>query len=296
MLPSGYVQRAPSHFVISLSLLMRLLVGLFFLLIALPVRAQVSGYRLAKPDAVLSLPDTLREISALTVLDNDHVACVQDENGIIFTYDILRNRITEQYRFGADGDYEGIAKVNDLLYVLRSDGNLFRVDKEKRTAGFISTHIPCKDSEGLFFDAITDRLWISCKKMNENSGMGKDKLPVYAVDVQTNKRDEEPFLILDVVTIQKFVLQKNLHVSSLRLRPSAIARHPLTKKIWILSATDHLLLVLNADGTPEQAELLDPLLFPQAEGITFFPNGDVLISNEAKGKTATILRFNYVAE
>jgi hypothetical protein len=37
------------------------------------------------------------------------------------------NKITQQHTFGLKGDYEGITLVNDLLYVLRSDGVLFEI-------------------------------------------------------------------------------------------------------------------------------------------------------------------------
>jgi hypothetical protein len=47
------------------------------------------------------------------------------------------------------------------------------------------------------------------------------------------------------------------------------------------------------NGTIEYSEKLNPELFNMPEGITFFKNGDMLISNEGKDKYPTILRFNY---
>ena len=47
------------------------------------------------------------------------------------------------------------------------------------------------------------------------------------------------------------------------------------------------------DGLLNAVYPLDKTMFRQPEGITFMPNGNLLISNEAKGSTANILIFAY---
>ncbi|MGC9342766.1 MAG: hypothetical protein ACP5E3_08705, partial [Bacteroidales bacterium] len=65
-----------------------------------------------------------------------------------------------------------------------------------------------------------------------------------------------------------------------------------------ISSRDKLLFVFNMNGNIEHIEILDPLLFRQAEGISFMKNGDMLISNEGKKKKnpPTIVRFNYTRD
>ena len=89
--------------------------------------AKTAGYKLTEPDARIILPDTLREISGLTCIDSNLFACIQDENGILFIYDLKQNKIREQFTFNIDGDYEGICRVSDTIYILRSDGVLFEI-------------------------------------------------------------------------------------------------------------------------------------------------------------------------
>ena len=74
---------------------------------------------------------------------------------------------------------------------------------------------------------------------------------------------------------------------------SAIAVHPITKKLYLLSASDHLFFIFNMSGSIEHIELLDRDIFNKAEGITFLDNGDMLITNEGQNKEPTLLRFNY---
>jgi hypothetical protein len=47
------------------------------------------------------------------------------------------------------------------------------------------------------------------------------------------------------------------------------------------------------DGSIEHIELLDPTMFNKAEGITFYDNGDMLITNEGQDKKPTLLYFKY---
>jgi uncharacterized protein YjiK len=43
---------------------------------------------------------------------------------------------------------------------------------------------------------------------------------------------------------------------------------------------------------PKNLTLLKRSIFPQPEGITFSPNGDLFIANEGDGDGGTILRFS----
>ena len=116
---------------------------------------KITGYNLTKPDNTFLLPDTLHEVSGLTDIDSTTFACIQDENGILFIYDAKNNVIKKQYTFNLDGDYEGITRVDQSIYVLRSDGTLFEIsnytsDNFKLTS--YTTGIPANNNEGLCYD------------------------------------------------------------------------------------------------------------------------------------------------
>lgn len=81
--------------------------------------------------------------------------------------------------------------------------------------------------------------------------------------------------------------------ANIKFRTSAICIHPLTKRLYLLSATDHLIFIFNMDGNIMQIEKMDSDIFNKAEGITFFENGDMLITNEGQDNSPTLLRFNY---
>jgi uncharacterized protein YjiK len=81
--------------------------------------------------------------------------------------------------------------------------------------------------------------------------------------------------------------------SEIRMNTSEIAVHPITDELYILSATDHILIVADQAGQVKQMERLDRFVFNKPEGISFFSNGDMFITNEGQQGTPTVIRFNY---
>lgn len=268
-----------------------------------------SGYDFASPDASLILPDTLREISGLTTIDSNSFACIQDENGILFIYDAVQNRILKQFPFHIDGDYEGITRVGDTIYILRSDGTLFeiiRYDSPDFKLNSYYTGIPANNNEGLCYDQSSNRLLIACKGKLGKGKDFKDKRIIYGFDLVSKRLSDEPVFDFNLQAIRQFAIENNIKLPSrvkkkgqqiepiVRFRTSAICVHPINHRLYLLSAAEHLLFIFNMNGNIEHIEKLNPKLFNKAEGITFFENGDILITNEGQEKKPTLLRFNYI--
>ena len=271
---------------------------------------KITGYNLTKPDNTFLLPDTLHEVSGLTDIDSTTFACIQDENGILFIYDAKNNVIKKQYTFNLDGDYEGITRVDQNIYVLRSDGTLFEIsnytsDNFKLTS--YTTGIPANNNEGLCYDQENKRLLIACKGKIGKGPEYKDKRVIYGFDLQTKTLTSEPVFDFDLKVIKDFATNKNIHLPTktskkngqpitepfIKFGTSAIGIHPVTKKLFLLSASDYLLFIFNMKGDIEHIEQLNPTTFNKAEGITFYENGDMLITNEGQDKKPTLLFFKY---
>jgi len=266
------------------------------------------GYNLSAPDRVYPLPEALQEISGITVIDSSAIACIQDESETVFIYSLSSARIISRIAGGYIGDYEGIARVDSTLYILRSDGELieiknFRSDKFIRSAN--TTGIPLKDNEGLCFDPVNNYLLIAPKETPRKSSGDKDKRFIFGFSLTSKELIQEPVFTFDLSVIDSFALAKNITVPmkekkkgkkkepDIRFQISDLAIHPLTGKLFLLSSVDKLLFIFNMKNEIEYMEKLNPGLFKQPEGITFMKNGDMYISNEGKKKTATLLRFNY---
>jgi len=267
------------------------------------------NYNLSKPDKIYILPAALKEVSGITGTDASSIACIQDEIGIIFIYNLETEQVTEKYPFHFSGDYEGIARVDKTLYILRSDGILFGFENYESAASATksyATGIPAKDNEGLCFDNQGNRLLIAPKNNYTTDSHKKNNRMIYAFDLKLKKMIETPAFVFDLKEIKKFASENKIKVPmkngkkgekkeiDIEFRPSEIGINPVTNKLYVLSGMERLLFVFNMSGQIEYIQKLDPDLFSQPEGITFMANGDMLISNDVKNNKPALLRFNYI--
>lgn len=273
------------------------------------------GYDLSNPDKSIILPPVLIEISGISVIDSTIVACVQDENGIVFIFDITKNEIRDQLIFHFPGDYEGIASVAGSYYVLRSDGTLFETGNDRSSViseqPGSTVRLPA-DYEGLCYDRRNHRLLIVPKNNPGRGSEDEKKHPVYALDLQSAKDTLKAVLELDsqsikdsvkvalefdLADITRYAAENHIEISDdekiISLMVSDIGIHPISNMLYAISAVNRMLFVFDEDGTITYIEELKPELFSMPEGISFLDNGDMLISNEGRTNPASILLFRY---
>lgn len=264
------------------------------------------AYDFSEPTERIDLPKILNEISGLVLIDTNRFGCIQDEKGVVFIYDLESEKIVDEVRFADDGDFEGIAKVGDDLYVLRSDGELFHVmnflSDSFRVEQF-TTGVPADNNEGLCYDSAETRLLIGCKSKIGAGKEYKDIRAVYEFDLITHRLNPQPafeFYIPDLVSwadSAKVKLpvkeKKSGDEAALKFRTSAIAIHPVTGNLHLLSASDHMYFEFRRDGAPVYMELMNDRKFNKPEGMCFYRNGNMLITNEAQDKKPTLYLFDY---
>jgi hypothetical protein len=249
------------------------------------------SYALAAPDRTVVLPARLNEVSGVTTISDRELGCVQDEEGAVFVYDLAQQRITRRMPFGPPGDYEDIARAGSRLFVLRSDGFLFEIQGLSGTPP-VKVHalrVPSSDSEGLCHDARHNRLLIAPKTRLGREKELKDTRAIFAFDLATASLQRDPLLVLSVDAIRAFAGGWNR--PALRFMPSAVAVHPLTSEIFVISAVDRVLVTFDTAGGVTGYASLDPKRFRQPEGLAFLANGDLVITNEAAGWKPTLLIF-----
>lgn len=262
-----------------------------------------NGYDFSLPHKIWRLPDVLHEVSGVCLIDSTTLAMVQDEMGSVFFYDMFKKELIRELRFAEDGDFEGICKWQSDLFVLRSDGELFQIEEFLMTQPVVkqfSTKIPADNNEGLCLHPSNLQLWIGCK-----SKLDKERRGVFAWNIEHQTLLPNPILDIQMAEIRAFVLENEIpfpkkekrkggdQEPSIRLAISSVAFHPITGDVYVLSALDHALFIFSPAGMVKNINLLDEQLFPKPEGISFFENGDMLITNEGKDLHPTLLRFNY---
>lgn len=237
------------------------------------------------------IPKELDEISGITWMGNNRLACVQDEEGIIFIYNLASNTVEKTVNFSKSGDYEGIAVVDSTAFVLRSDGELFEIVNFQNDNFEVKTHnTPFSgknNMESLTVDKANNRLLLMPKDKDLES---PDYIGMYAFNLDTKQIDENP--ILSVKHNDPIFESKNKDddgEASNAINPADIAINPLNGNFYILEGKKPQLLIVDSKGKTVKLHNLVQETFSQPEGITFSPEGTMYISNEGKKGTANIM-------
>ena len=272
----------------------------FFILFVLMFSCKPKKYVYKSPphyDFAQSLPLKLdlriKEISGI-VWDNhkDEFIAHNDEKGMIFYLDKNNAGIVKEFQFSATkGDYEDIAIAKDDVFVLRSDGMLYRIvtDSSGSQKAFDLGTIGLtgkNDFETLYYDPERRALVLICKNCASDD---KKVVSAYAYYLDSIGFVNKPIYSIDVAKVEEGSPRETS-----RFQPSAARIHPVLKKLFILSSASNQLVIADTEGNVEGVYMLAKNKFPQAEGLTFKTNGEMFIANEALTSKAELLKFNYL--
>lgn len=266
-------------------------------------------YDLSNPSASFNLDATLHEISGLTATSNDaQLACLQDESGQLFYIDKKTGKTTPSVIFQNSGDFEGVEFVKDTLWATTSKGKLFKIWNLDKTPFDVQVFkiesLKNANIEGLGYDQKNNRLLLSSKGDKND---GASLRTVWVFDLQKQIPSVQKAFDIQFIDFQVFLKDKkqkkyeklvNDYIekplsTGFEFGPSGIAVHPLNSHIYIVSATNRTLVVLDSKGEILEMVKLDKTLFPQPEGLCFDKEGTMYISNEAKDNpNASLLSFD----
>ncbi len=234
------------------------------------------NYNFISPTKIWEMPISLNEISGINLLNDSTLLCNEDENGSLYFFNLLTGKVDKQIKFGKKGDYEDLAIVGDTIFVLRSDGNIFRLSNLNAKAEEFNSGLQAQNNtEGLCYDDATNSLFIVCKDEQGLLLGSKSQKQVYQVRLPIEKNEAKQLIAFDAKDC----------------RPSAVAVHPISHNIFILSAKAQKIVEINRNGEVLMTEELDAKLFAQPEGMCFAKDGTLYISNEAAGGVANVMMF-----
>lgn len=236
------------------------------------------------------MPDDLEEISGMSYMNEKQFACIQDEDGKIFIYDIEDKKIVREIDFAGQGDYEAIALVGKTAYIARSDGHIFEVDNiDAGKPKVIEYHTSLgskQNVEGLCYDKKYDRLLVSIKGRDEHS---KDYKGIYEFKLATKTLTEMPVYMIR----SKDEMLKTKKGKYTSINPSDISINPVNDMFYITDGPSHRLVIMDRNNNIRDLIELDKTEFLQPEGICFSPSGKMYISNEGtKKKPGTLMEVS----
>jgi SdiA-regulated len=226
------------------------------------------SYNFSNPDETIELPESLREVSGIALVSDNLMACVEDEHGVVYFFDLLQKKIIKEITFEKKGDFEDIAIDGETLFILKSNGHLVKISSCFTKPIIQSIHTDLSKElnyEGLAMDKKT--LLVGSKSENK----------IFRYDLTKNKSVGEP---IQLPTNGNFSL-------------SGLSVHPISGDYYFLASVGKSLLITGSDGSGQQYVSLSKKIFKQPEGIAFNKSGDLYISNEGKDGMANIQLFKY---
>jgi len=252
------------------------------------------------------MPAELKEISSIAWLGQNKVGAIQDNDGIIYVYNLLTQKVEQKIKFGAPGDYEGLTYAHGNFFTLRSDGLIYEVSPKGKVLHEYNLPMTVTDNtEPFYFDAANDRMIIGQK----DGKKGAREKKFFSFSLATRKFNAQPVYSVQlndpVVSCGsnldaddekgkkgKKKNRKGKKKNTNDIRPSELAIDPKSKDIFIADGPNQRVLVLSSAGKPKYYLTVDKSIFPQIEGMLFSPSGELYVSTEGIKKPAMIARMN----
>jgi uncharacterized protein YjiK len=235
------------------------------------------------------LPSALNEVSGLTFAPDGRLYSHDDERGRVFELDPMTGEVVRWFDLGRriSGDFEGIAAVQERLFMVDSDGYLFEFRPGPPETGVGYRVIPTGigercEVEGLAYDEASLSVLIPCKRGRERRLV--DRLTIFSFSLGVMALDETPRVSLAFEDLGSVGLDRGFH-------PSAVDVDPTTGAILLASAQERAILELSESGVVIAAVRVARRQMPQIEGLAVSPEGDLLLSSEASGGRPRLARF-----
>lgn len=240
----------------------------------------------SKPDLLFELDSDLREVSGLAMHGN-RLFAHNDESATLFEINSEDGSIVKQFYVGEEtgikGDFEGLAIVDSVFYLLKSNGNLleFSEGNNGETVSFeeYKNKLSKKlDMEGLCYDPQGDRLLMITK--DDQRKKSKNKRSIFSFSLSEKSINTSAIYLLEVPEIASVnFIEKDFG-------PSAIEFDPTTDHFFIIAHISKLIVEMDKLG---QIIAIDKLPHhPQPEGITLLSDGSIVIADEGKNQSGRL--------
>jgi uncharacterized protein YjiK len=237
----------------------------------------------ATPKQQWRLPSPLNEISGLAASIDGRLFAHDDERAVIYELDPTQGRLVSTFTVGAPetGDFEGLAITPDgAFWLTTSRGELltFRQGQDGERVAFERFDSGLRDVcevEGLAYLPADESLILACKRMEGRAMRGQ--LQLYAWRPGSDATPWRSFRGSDVA--------RAAGVSE--FQPSSLEIDASTGDVFVLSANDGAVARFGADGALRNAWPLSAQ-HAQAEGLTFLPDGSLVITDEGASGPALL--------
>ncbi|HEX9309481.1 MAG TPA: hypothetical protein VF887_01600 [Gemmatimonadaceae bacterium] len=242
------------------------------------------------PLAMWIVPPELREISGLTLTARGTLLAHDDNVGRVYEIDPRTGVMLKRFMLSGDpkGDFEAITTVGTDIYLLESNGKLYRfkeaADGQEAPYTRYDTHLghECQ-FESMTYEPDSTRLVLVCKKVADKNL--RHELVIYRLTLPVTDATTPSMITIPM----KEVIGANKWPT---FRPSDITIDPLTGNYVLIASKEKALAVITPQGEVVRSEPLPPG-HDQAEGVTITRDSILIVSDEATHRPADITLYRW---
>ena len=234
----------------------------------------------------LQLPKPLREISGLTEMPDGSLLAVADEKAHIYRIDMQARLVEKLTKFGdpvKKGDFEGISLVDEHLYVVTSNGVLWRKELRadaKDYSKFKTGIGKLCEVEGLTAWEPRQLLLVLCKQGRHPSTRGK--LTIYGWSIAEQTLLPEPIIQL----VYRDAGLPQLH-------PSGLSFSADRQRLFIVAAKEQSFIELNLDGSVARGGRFPfPATHTQTEGVVITAGNTLYLADEGGKDRGRVTQYD----
>jgi uncharacterized protein YjiK len=241
------------------------------------------------PVAQWLMPPQLREISGLALTSRGTVFAHDDNSGRVSEIDPKTGVVLKGFSLMGNQkeDFEAITIAGNDIYLMSSDGKLFRfregADGQQVSFQMFNTKLK-KDCEfeSLTYESDSTRLVMACKRLLDKQA--RQDLVIYRLPLPLN---------LSTISMIRIPLEEVVGSNKWKnFRASDITIDPITRNYVLIASHEKGLVVMTPDGTVLRSEPL-PGDHRQPEGVAITRDSLLLVSDEANVKPAMLTLYRW---
>ena len=264
-------------------------------------------FNLAQSDQISLLPMGIESFSDIAFLDSTILICLQEDKSSLVLFDLSSNQVSTPITINLPNKIIDFSRIDSTIILLDDQVQVHFLLPPYDSSSLVTENdiLGNWKSAATCIHESTKRMFILTQNNLEIDNPISNS--IYTYTISKRKLNEKALFDISISDIEMFAIENNIatpqnkftdlsdSLSQLIFNPTAMAIHPKTNEIYILSSENRSIVVFNQFGEVQDLFFLDEKLVSNPKAMTFHPSGDLLISNSDLMSPAIVrLKWNKI--